>query len=164
MTNPVGEFAAGVGLLGRGLMLLVRRPRAFVLGALPPLITSLLFLGVLITVFAELEPIAGRLTPFARDWSPAAAELAHAVVGIALVGAVILIMVVTFTALTLALGSPLYDKISEAIEREYGDPPGRTEPWLTGLLRGLRHSIVLIAESLAVAAVLCLAGFLPVVG
>jgi CysZ protein len=164
VANPVGEFAAGVGLLWRGLVLLARRPRAFALGALPPALTSLLFLAIVVGLFAEVEPIAGWLTPFARDWSPATAELARAVVGIALIGAVILIMVVTFTALTLALGSPLYDKISESIEREYGDLPERTEPWPTGLLRGLRHSIVLIAESLAVAAVLCLTGFLPVVG
>ena len=35
----------GAGLLGRGLRLIARRPRLFLLGAIPPLITSVIFTG-----------------------------------------------------------------------------------------------------------------------
>ena len=32
-------------------------------------------------------------------------------------------MVISFTALTLAVGSPIYDKLSESVEREFGPVP-----------------------------------------
>ena len=50
----------GAGLLTRGMGLLVRRPRLFLLGAIPPVITSVIFTGLLIalitlgTIFAEV--------------------------------------------------------------------------------------------------------------
>ena len=37
-------------------------------------------------------------------------------------------MVISFTTLTLALGSPMYDKLSESFEREFGEVPELDEP------------------------------------
>ena len=82
------EFLAGVGLLARGLALITRRPRLFWLGAIPPAITSVLFLGVLIALFAQLEPLVGWLTPFAADWSPGVATTVRVTIGVALVAGV----------------------------------------------------------------------------
>ena len=45
MPGLLREFGLGVGLLGRGLGLIVRRPRLFLLGALPPLVTSVILRG-----------------------------------------------------------------------------------------------------------------------
>ena len=45
MPGVVGELVVGAGLLGRGLRLIARRPRLFLLGAIPPLITSVIFTG-----------------------------------------------------------------------------------------------------------------------
>ena len=41
-------------------------------------------------------------------------------VGVALMAGLVLIMVISFTVLTLAIGSPIYDKLSESVEREFG--------------------------------------------
>ena len=46
----VGELVAGAGLLTRGMGLIVRRPRMFLLGAIPPAITSVIFTGLLIAL------------------------------------------------------------------------------------------------------------------
>ena len=39
--------------------------------------------------------------------------------GTALLGGSLLLMVISFTTLTLALGSPIYDKISEFVDLEF---------------------------------------------
>ena len=158
------EFLVGVGLLGRGLALITRRPRLFWLGAIPPAITSVLFLGVLIALFAELERLVGWLTPFADGWSPGAATTVRVLIGVALVAGVSLVMVISFTTLTLALGSPIYDKLSESVEREFGEVPELEEPITRGAARAVRQSAGLIAASAVGAAILFGGSFIPVVG
>jgi CysZ protein len=164
MANPVREFAVGAGLLARGLSLIVRRPRLFLLGAMPPLITSVLFVGVLVMLLAEIGPLVRAVTPFANDWGPDAAGVLRVLVGIALIGGAILLMVISFTSLTLALGSPLYDKISESVEAEFGEVPVLAEPVSRGVRRAVRQALALIAISAPVAFLLLLAGFIPALG
>jgi CysZ protein len=160
----VREFLAGFALLGRGLRLMVRRPRLFGLGAIPPAITSLVFIGILAVVFARLDPMVDWLTPFADRWSPETRVLIRVLVGTALVAGLVLVMVVTFTTLTLTIGSPIYDKLSETVEREFGPVPELTEPLATGAARGVRHSVTLIAVSVLVTLPLFAAGFVPGLG
>ena len=57
-------------------------------------------------------------------------------------------MVISFTALTLALGSPLYDKLSESVEREFGEVPELNENVARGLARALRQALALIAVAI----------------
>ena len=56
MAGAVREFLTGAALLPRGLRLIARRPRLFGLGAIPPAITSVLFIAVLVAVTLQLEP------------------------------------------------------------------------------------------------------------
>jgi CysZ protein len=164
VANTVAELAAGASLLPRGLSLIVRRPRLFLLGAIPPLITSVIFVGVLLLLFTQLDWLADALTPFADSWGVGAAKFIRGLVSLALGGGVVLLMVISFTALTLALGSPLYDKISESVERELGEVPVLDEPVSRGVLRSLRQSLGLIAIAAVVAPLLFLAGFVPAIG
>jgi CysZ protein len=165
MAGVVGEFLGGVGLLGRGLGLMVQRRRLFVTAALPPLITSVLLTGLLVLLFVELDPLTQWLTPFADHWDPGAAAAIRVLVGLAVVAGAVLLMVITFSALTLALGAPLYDKISEFVDEELGGAPTTPEePLLRSLGRGLRQSLTLIAISVPVGLLLLLAGFVPVLG
>ena len=85
-------------------------------------------------------------------------------VGTALVSGLVLVMVVTFTTLTLTIGSPIYDKLSEAVEREFGPVPELAESVATGAARGLRHSVTMIAVSVLVTLPLFAAGFVPGLG
>jgi CysZ protein len=162
--KQVRELLTGVGLLGRGLTLIVRRPKLFLLGAIPPFITSVIFTAVLVALFADLDAVVGWLTTFADGWASGIAALVRILVGIALVAGVILLMVISFTTLTLTLGFPLYDKLSESVECEFGAPPALEEPVARGVLRAVRQSLALIGVSVLVAGVLFFAGFIPVVG
>src|SRR6187455_2573477 len=164
MAGLVGELLGGAGLLGRGLRLIARRPRLFLLGAIPPLITSVIFTGLLAALTMKLDPAADWLTPFADSWTRGLATAIRALIGAALVTGAVLLMVITFTTLTLALGSPLYDKLSESIEGEFGEVPEFDEPLARGIGRGLRQAVTLIAVSALGALVLFGLGFVPVVG
>lgn len=165
MASAPAEFAAGAGLLGRGLSLLLRRPRLFWMGALPALITSVIFVVVLIVLSTNIQAITRALTPFADDWSSTVAQLTRVLVGLGFLAGSILIMVLTFTTLTLTLGSPLYDKISEYVDQDFPDPPAPSdEPAAAGLGRALRQSLALIAASAVGAVIFLLLGLAPVVG
>jgi CysZ protein len=164
VAGAVREFVAGAALLPRGLSLITRRPRLFGLGAIPPAITSLIFVGVLVAVILQVERIVGWLTPFADAWSPGVATTIRVLVGVALVAGLVLVMVISFTALTLAVGSPIYDKLSESVEREYGPVPELDEPVRTGAARAVRQSSAMIGTSALVALPLFAVGFIPVVG
>ena len=55
----------------------------------------------------ELDPAVDWLTPFADGWARGLATAIRVLVGAALVSGAVLLMVISFTTLTLALGSPL---------------------------------------------------------
>jgi CysZ protein len=165
MRRPaVGELAIGAGLLTRGMGLIIRRPRLFLLGAIPPAITSVIFTGLLIALITQLEPAVDWLTPFTEGWARGLATTIRVLVGAALVGGAVLLMVISFTALTLALGSPLYDKLSESVEQEFGEVPELKESAARGLFRALRQAVTLIAVAMLGALMLFAIGFVPVVG
>lgn len=165
MPGAATEVAAGVGLLGRGLVLVVRRPRLFLLGAVPPLVTSILFTAVLVLLYLRGDTLVTALTGFADAWSPGLAATVRFLAGLALAGGAILLMVITFTTLTLTLGAPLYDLISESVDRELPDPPPEhDERWTSGLARALRQSVAMVAVSALLAVLLLALGLVPVVG
>lgn len=161
----ISEFFSGVGLLGRGARVILGRPKLFLLGALPAVVTSILFLVVLITLLFRIDEIVTWLTPFAADWAPGWATTVRILIGVALVAGSILLMVISFSALTLAIGSPLYDKISEAVDEAEGDAPRPPEEPLTGqVARAVRQTIGMILLSIGAAIVLIPIGSIPVVG
>jgi len=124
-----------------------------------------IFTGIIIVLFTQLKPIVGWLTSFAADWSPGSLALLQVLVGVGLIAGSVLLMVLTFSTLTLALGSPIYDRISEAVDRELGGTrPPLDESVATSVQRTVRQSVALIAASLVGAGALLLLGLIPVVG
>jgi CysZ protein len=160
----ITELIMGAGLLSKGLSLITRRPRLFLLGAIPPAITSVIFTGLLIGLITQLDPLTEWLTPFADGWDRGLATTLRVLVGTAVVAAAVLLMVISFTTLTLALGSPLYDKLSESVEQEFGDVPELNESVARGIFRALRQAITLIGISLLGALLIFVTGFIPVIG
>ena len=124
----------------------------------------MIFTGLLIALITQLEPLVEWLTPFADGWTPGLATTIRVLIGTALGAGAVLIMVISFTTLTLALGSPLYDKLSESVEREFGDVPELNENVARGLGRALRQAVALIAVAVLGALMLFATGFVPVVG
>ncbi len=163
--NSVREVFGGFGVLLRGLAIVLRKPRLFLLGALPALITSLLFLAALITLAVNLVDLVAWATPFADDWDNAWQGLLRGAVSVALLAGAVLVMVVAFTTVTLGLGAPIYDKIAELVEQELGGvPEAPDEALLSSVTRSVRQSLGIVLISLTVTVGAFLLGLIPLVG
>jgi CysZ protein len=161
----VRQFLTGVGLLGRGLGLCLRHPRLLALGLLPALIAGVLYAAALVALVVFVDDLAGAVTWFADDWTTGWRDLVRLVAGAAVIGVAGLLGVLTFTAVTLLIGDPFYEKISELVEDEFGGVPDAVEVVLwRSLRRSLVDSLRLIGLSVLIGIPLFAAGFIPVVG
>jgi CysZ protein len=161
----VRDFITGVRYFGRGFGLLARRPRLLVLGMLPAVLTTVIFLGAMIALIANVGHLATLLTPFANGWPTGARQFTRLAAALVMVGAAAVLGVVAFTATTLTIGGPFYERIAERIEDDLGVTPAQLDlPWSRQLATGARDGVVLLIRSLIFGIPLFLAGFLPVVG
>lgn len=159
------QFFTGVGLLGRGLGLYVRSPGLMLLGVIPALISGALFVGGFATLVYFVSDLAELVTPFADGWSEWTRESIRLIAALAILGLAGLIGVLVFTAVTLLIGDPFYEKISEKIEDRYGGVPNEVDvPWYRSLRYSLADSARLILVSVLVGIPLFLGGFIPIVG
>lgn len=157
------DVLAGLALFFRGFALVVRRGRLFGLGLVPPLLTSMLFVTLLVTLVWQAPLLAVTLTPFAEG-APYA-EALRALTATALVLATGLLLVLIFATVTLAIGGPLYDRISWAVDAPSRGQQAVAEPTLgRGVLlavgRVLRTASITVPVSLA----LLLVGLIPLIG
>lgn len=148
-------------MLGRGFGYWSRRPGLMALGLVPAAIVAALFLTALITLGAFLPGITEALTPFAGTWPAVWATVVRIAVGTALIGAALVLVAVTFTALTLVVGEPFYDRIWRSVEAELGDADIEAD---YGFWRSVGDATRLVLRGIAVALVAALAGLIPVVG
>lgn len=161
----LGEFFSGVGLLGRGIGMYARSPRLLLLGLIPAVISGLLFLAAFAVLIYFVSDLAEQVTWFADDWSEGLRDAAVFIAAIGILGLAGLLGVLTFTAITLLIGDPFYEKISESVEERYGGVPGEIDvPWWRSLRRSLWDSLRVLALSVMIGIPLFLLGLVPVIG
>jgi CysZ protein len=141
------------------------------LGLIPALLASVLLLAVLIVLIVFIGDLSSAVTWFANGWPPDARDTVRILAGISLFGIFGLLAVVTFTSVTLAIGDPFYEKISERVEKQLDArggpdvvPPRADLPWWTEFRRGIAESIRMIAVSAMIGIPLFVAGFIPGIG
>ena len=155
----------GVRLFGRGLGILLRSPRLLLIGALPALLTTLLLAGGMVALVYWIDDLAVLVTPFADSWAEGWRAAVRVAAGVAMFSATLVLGLISFSALTLAVGGPFYEYIAEKVEDDLGTPPSGAElPWWRLLWMGVRDGIRLILQSLVFTLPLIIAGFIPVVG
>ncbi|MFD4422134.1 EI24 domain-containing protein [Agromyces sp. NPDC058484] len=157
----VGRFFSGVGMLLRGFGFWARRPGVMFLGLIPAAIVFFVVLAALVALVFSLPGLTDWLTPFADAWVDPWPALLRGTIGAIVFAAAIVLAAVTFTALTLAVGDPFYERIWRAMELELG---GEVPEQGTGFWRSVRDSAALIALGLVTAIGVALTGFVPVVG
>jgi CysZ protein len=164
-TGVARRFIGGMGYLGRGLRMWITSPRLMLLGAVPALIVGAVYTTGIVVFAVNLDAVAAWITPFAGAWTEPARVAVRFAAGAALVGAVLLLAVFTFVAVTLFVGDPFYERIWRAVEANLGDQPSEMdEPFWRSLLRGLGGAIRLLALTLLVGLTLFASGFIPIVG
>jgi CysZ protein len=161
----VGRYLSGVRLLARGLGMYARAPRLLLLGLIPVVVVAAVFLTGFVLLLVFIDNIAGAATWFAADWSETPRTLARLAAGIAILGTAALLLTVTFTQVTLAVGDPVYERISARVEDWCGGaPPAAEVGFWRSTRRSLADSAKLVAMTAATGIPLFLAAFIPVAG
>jgi uncharacterized protein involved in cysteine biosynthesis len=166
---PVGkalrDVVTGVGYLVRGLGWTARHPRQWLFGLIPALIALVLYAVALGFLVVYADDLAAAATPFADDWSEGGRQAVRIIVGIGVVGAGALFAVITFTALTLLIGEPFYERLAVRVEDSAGGaPPEADVPLVTQVLRGIGDAIVVGAFALLFAVFFFALGLVPAIG
>ncbi|MFB4313258.1 EI24 domain-containing protein [Actinomadura sp. 21ATH] len=165
MKQAFSDFFDGVGYLFRGLGWVARHPLQWLFGLIPAVIVLVAYAAALGALAWNLDGVAGWLTPFADGWSEWPRTAARVVAGIAVFGASLFVAILTFTALTLLVGDPFYENISEKVEESQGGaPPEPDVPLMTQIGRAIKDALLLGLVALGFAVVFFACGFLPVVG
>lgn len=157
----VSELARGFGTLIAGFGWLRKRPRLFALGLVPALIVGAVLVTGIVILAAFLPRLSTWMTPFADDWTTVWVVLLRILVALALLIAALALSAVTFTALTLIVGEPCYDRIWRAVEADLGSTlPDQG----VGFWRSLLDGVALILRGIGVGLLTLLIGFVPVIG
>ena len=157
----IREFAAGIRTLLRGFGLWRTRPGLMNLGLIPAIITIVVLGAVLLPVALNMTSISAWITPFAEEWPAPWKGLVRGAVGFVVVVASLALASAVFTALTLTIGDPFYQRIWHAVELELGDaPPEDGGGFWTTVAEGLR----LVVLGILIAILVLLIGLIPAVG
>jgi CysZ protein len=163
--GSVRSFFGGIGFFLQGLRWVARHPRWWVFGLVPALVALIVYVVALFFLGTRAGDIAQFVTPFADEWSAAWRDAVRAVLGVLIFVGGVAVALLTFTALTLAIGEPFYEKLSEKVEESYGEVPrGPEAPWWRSIPRSIRDSLITLAFVLMFTVPLFVLGFVPVVG
>ena len=157
----IKRFASGVGLLARGFGFWRRRPGAMALGLVPAAIVFALMAAALIALGVNLIGIVEWATPFADGWDEFWANALRYLIAFVTITGAVMLAAITFTALTLAVGDPFYERIWRAVELDLG---GDVPEQGAGFWKGAADAAGLVGLGIVAALVVALVGFIPVVG
>lgn len=159
------EFFSGVAFLGRGVRMYVTAPGIMWPGILPALIVFAVYLAGVIALVFNIDSLVKLTDPLLADLDPTLRVLVQAVVGIAVLGLALVLFVFTFTAVTLAVGDPFYERIWNKTESLVGDAPAELAIGFWARFgRTLADTLRLLLLTILVSLGVLLVGFIPLVG
>ena len=130
----VNEFLAGARSLLAGFGMWRSRPGLMALALLPALAVLVVMVGLLAWLGSWLVGLIPGWTGFADAWPGWAAGLLRFAMASGITLALALVLIVSFTAITLAVGDPLYTRIATATDELLGGPvPDQSADWSTWL-------------------------------
>jgi CysZ protein len=161
------DLGAGFRFLLKGQRWVARHGRQYGFGLVPGLITLVLYAAALVALALWGEDAVAWATPFADDWSSPWQGLFRGFLTAVLFALGLLLAVLTFTAVTLLIGQPFYESLSEEVDRDVS--PDGTAPesglplwrelWISG-----RDSLRIVLRALCWGVLLFALGFVPVAG
>ncbi|MFI1027153.1 EI24 domain-containing protein [Streptomyces sp. NPDC020951] len=161
------DLGVGFRYLLKGQRWVARHGRQYGFGLVPGLITLVLYAAALVALAVWGEDFVGWATPFADDWSSPWLGLFRGFLTVVLFALGLLLSVLTFTAVTLLIGQPFYESLSETVDRDVspdGVAPESGLPLWRELWISARDSLRVLARALVWAVLLFALGFIPVVG
>jgi CysZ protein len=158
-------LAAGAGSFLKGVGWVARNPRWWLFGLIPALVALVLYVAALVFLGAKAGDLAAFVTPFADGWSAGVRDTVRGLLAVVIVGAGLALSIITFTAVTIAVGEPFYEKLSEQVEKDLGGlPTGPDTPLWRSIARSLRDGLITLGYALMFTIPLFVLGFVPVIG
>ncbi|MEU6809625.1 EI24 domain-containing protein [Streptomyces sp. NPDC046831] len=161
------DLGAGFRYLLKGQRWMARHGRHYGFGLLPGLITLVLYAAALTALGLWGEGAVTWATPFADDWASPWSGLFRAFLTAVLFALGLLLAVLTFTAVTLLVGQPFYESLSERVDRDVsadGTAPESGLPFWRELWISARDSLRILIRAALWGVLLFALGFLPVIG
>jgi CysZ protein len=135
------------------------------LGVLPALVVFVALLFLLLALARYAPTIATLLTPFPGTWGQDTRTLLRAALVVALVVGGVALSLVLYTALTLALGAPIYDRISRAVEDAHGGIAAEARrPVLPQVVEAIANALRVIVTATGLGLAVAVIGLVPLVG
>ncbi|MFD7435387.1 EI24 domain-containing protein [Streptomyces sp. NPDC059861] len=161
------DLGVGFGYLLKGQRWVARHGKKYGFGLLPGLITLVLYAAALVALAWWGEDFVDWSTPFADDWSSPWLGLFRGFLTAVLFALALLLAVITFTAVTLLVGQPFYEALSESVDRDVspdGTAPVSGLPLYRELWISARDSLRVLARAAMWGVLLFALGFVPVAG
>ncbi|MEU2225786.1 EI24 domain-containing protein [Streptomyces sp. NPDC018347] len=161
------DLGVGFGYLLKGQRWVARHGRRYGFGLLPGLITLVLYAAALVALAVWGDDAVTWATPFADDWSSPWRGLFRGFLTAVLFALGLLLAVLTFTAVTLLVGQPFYENLSERVDADVspdGTAPRSELPFWRELWISARDSLRVLVRAGLWGLLLFALGFLPFVG
>ncbi|MDV9191969.1 EI24 domain-containing protein [Streptomyces sp. SR27] len=159
------DLGVGFRHLVQGQKWVFQHGRWFGFGLLPGLVTLVLYAGALVGLGYGADDLAAWATPFADDWTSPWLGLLRGTMTALVFAFGLFLAVITFTAVTLLVGQPFYESLSEEVDRgEGGEVPESGLPLWRDLWISARDSVRVLLRVAFYGVLLFACGFIPVVG
>ncbi|PWI18627.1 hypothetical protein DI272_34190 [Streptomyces sp. Act143] len=161
------DLGAGFTYLLKGQRWVARHGKQFNFGLIPGFITLVLYGAALVALAIWGDDFIAWATPFADDWSSPWLGLFRGFLTVVLWALGLLLAVLTFTAVTLLIGQPFYESLSETVDRDVspdGTAPESGLPLWRELWISARDSLRILVRAALWGVLLFGLGFIPFVG
>ncbi|EKX63345.1 EI24 domain-containing protein [Streptomyces ipomoeae] len=161
------DLAAGFSYLVQGQRWVARHGKQYGFGLVPGLITLILYLAALTALALWSPDFITWTTPFADDWPSPWLGLFRGFLTAVLFALALLLAVITFTAVTLLIGQPFYENLSEKVDRDVspdGTAPESNLPLWRELWISARDSLRVVVRAALWGVLLFALGFVPFIG
>ncbi|MEU1015783.1 EI24 domain-containing protein [Streptomyces sp. NPDC005898] len=159
------DLGVGFGYLMKGQRWVAQHGKQYGWGLLPGLLTFVLYVAALVALAVWGQDAVGWATPFADDWSAPWQGLFRGFLTVLLFALALLLSVLTFTAVTLLIGQPFYESLSEKVDiAESGHAPESGLPLWRDLWISGRDSLRIVVRAALWGVLVFALGFVPVAG
>lgn len=135
------------------------------LGVLPAIAVFAALTLLLLALVGVAPSVATWLTPLPGAWSDEARTVLRTVVALALVVGAVALSVVLYTAITLAIGAPIYERISRAVEDSHGGiAHDIRRPAMAQVVDGFQNAVRTLVTAAALGLAVAVVGLVPVIG
>ncbi|MFI0910816.1 EI24 domain-containing protein [Streptomyces abikoensis] len=159
------DLVTGMSYLVKGQRWVGRNRRQWGFGLLPGLITLIGYAAAMTVLVLRAGDVVDWATPFADGWGSPWLGLFRGALTALFFGGCLLLALLSFTAVTLLVGQPFYEALSERVDlAEGGSAPSSGLPLWRELWISARESLAVLVRAALWGVLFFALGFVPFIG